>query len=287
MGGDLRRLAVHAEQAEHLIAQGDEHRVGTAARHVARDFDDLRDAAWVGVHDGDPVPEVDGLVDVVGDQDRGHALASRDPFQFVLKPQPGQRVQGTQRFVEQEEARLVDQGARDGDPLRHATRQLRRIGVGEPIEADQPQVIGDERPLLGLADPAAAQGRGDVALHVEPGQQPVVLEHDRAVGTRPLHRTAVDPQLAGEIPVEPEDQPQQGRLAAARGADDAQELALPDRKVDVGQYLQGPAGDMEALGEAADLQRMTWHGRCLVLGVDRLMRSSSGPAGAPACRYPD
>src|SRR5690242_514593 len=56
---------------------------------------------------------------------------------------------------------------------------------------------------------------------------------------------------AGETPVEPRENAQQGRLAAARGADEAEELARLDRQV---QVVEGEMGRRtgEAPGEIAD-----------------------------------
>ena len=55
--------------------------------------------------------------------------------------------------------------------------------------------------------------------------------------------------LAGGGPVEPAEQVQQGRLAAARGPHDADELALGDRQVDAAQRR-----DRDAVGFVGPLE---------------------------------
>jgi predicted metal-dependent enzyme (double-stranded beta helix superfamily) len=50
----------------------------------------------------------------------------------AVSPTIGQAVQFAQRLVvQQEQARLVDQGARQGRTLRHAARKLMRVSAGE------------------------------------------------------------------------------------------------------------------------------------------------------------
>ena len=88
-----------------------------------------------------------------------------------------------------------------------------------------------------LVDPLAAPPLGDAGdLEAErhvlgdrpPREQRVALEHDAAIGPRSDDEGAVDPHLAGRRLVEPGDDVEQRRLAAARGAEQAHELAVGD-----------------------------------------------------------
>ncbi len=125
----------------------------------------------------------------------------------------------------------------------------------EAVEAD----LADQP----VGDPAALRGRRafqleaelDVALHRQPGEQRVALEHHAALGRGAGDRPAVEGDDALGRLGEAGDQAQQGRLAAARGADDHRQLALGDRERDVlerGDRL-APA-PLEAHRDAVDLE---------------------------------
>ncbi len=71
------------------------------------------------------------------------------------------------------------------------------------------------------------------------------------------HRLAGDDDRPRRRVVEPAEQLQQRRLAAARGADDRETLAGAHREVDAAQHLDAPARVRERLDESARLE----HGR--------------------------
>lgn len=84
----------------------------------------------------------------------------------------------------------------------------------------------------------------------------MLLEHDRAVETRPFHPLPIDPNVAVIISVEAEDEPQRGGFAATRGSHDADKLGLVDCKMDMRQRLDLMAGDTEPLAGVSNLQSM-------------------------------
>ena len=65
-----------------------------------------------------------------------------------------------------------------------------------------------------------------------------------------VHRLAVDQHVAVGDRLEAGDHPQQRRLAAARGADEDDELAVADGEVDAVDHL----GGAEALDDLAELE---------------------------------
>ena len=88
--------------------------------------------------------------------------------------------------------------------------------------------------LLALA--RHLQREGDVLAHRHVRIERIGLEHHRqpALGRRLVgHVRAVELDDAGRRVLEPGDQPQQRGLAAARGADEDDELAVLDVEVDV------------------------------------------------------
>src|SRR5262249_13176894 len=68
--------------------------------------------------------------------------------------------------------------------------------------------------------------------HREPREQRVGLEHHAAIAARPVDRPAVERHRAGRGLGEAGDDAQQGRLAAARGPEDADEVVVGDAEID-------------------------------------------------------
>src|SRR3954469_7664471 len=62
----------------------------------------------------------------------GHPEALQDRPQFLA----GELVERAEGFVEQEQARLVDQGAAEIGALKHAAGELPGIAAAESLEAD-------------------------------------------------------------------------------------------------------------------------------------------------------
>ena len=80
-------------------------------------------------------------------------------------------------------SRVARQRAREAHALLHAARELVDRRVGELLEADQRQLL-ERDPAAPPRHAAHAQPELDVAGHVEPGHQRVLLEDDAAVGAR-------------------------------------------------------------------------------------------------------
>ena len=81
------------------------------------------------------------------------------------------------------------------------------------------------------AQAALAQAEAHVVEHRQPREQRVALEHHAAVGAGRLDAPAVEQHLAGGRPVEAGDDAQQRALAAARRAEDGDEVVLGDLEV--------------------------------------------------------
>ena len=105
---------------------------------------------------------------------------------------------------------------------------------------------------LGLRRAPVAQAEGEVVVHAHVLIERVVLEHhgDVAVARRQVIDQAIaDADLAAAHVLEARDHAQGGRLAAARRADQHDELAVADRDVDAVHDLELA----ERLADAADL----------------------------------
>ena len=123
---------------------------------------------------------------------------------------------------------MHDQRAREADALAHAARQLARIGGLEAVEADQvdrrERALADLRARHALAPRArAARSRSTVSQ----GNSAKLWNTMAMPARRAVDRLAADsctsPALGAD---EPGDEPQQRRLARARAAEQAHDLAL-------------------------------------------------------------
>lgn len=96
---------------------------------------DLFDLAVI--QDGDTIAERHGFVLVVGDVDeRGSKLAlKRSKFDLEFLTQL--KVEGPERFIEQEHAGLIDDGSGEGDALALAAGELAGFASGEWADAGE------------------------------------------------------------------------------------------------------------------------------------------------------
>ncbi len=139
------------------------------------------------------------------------------------------------RLVEQEHAGLAHQRAAHRDALALAARKLARPALEQMLDL---QRLGDVRHrlvALRLGNAAHFHAEGHVLRHRHVGIERVGLEHHRDValgGVQIVDRLAVDADLAGADRFEAGDRVEQGRLAAARGADEHEEAALVEGEVD-------------------------------------------------------
>jgi hypothetical protein len=86
---------------------------------------------WPGYHD-DPVCHEDGLVDVMGDQQRRHSLIAVPELQdLVLQRLASYCVYRAERLIEKQQLGLDRECPGDSDALLHPARQLSGIIVGD------------------------------------------------------------------------------------------------------------------------------------------------------------
>ena len=195
---------------------------------------DLHDLA--GVHHPDAGGERHRLLLVVGDDDEGDPEPLLDVDELELRLLAQLLVERPERLVEQEQLRLLDQAPRQRHPLPLPARELVRLAVGELRELHQLQHLGDLRRRLVAPHPVAQQPVGDVLLDRHVREQRVGLEHHVGrplVGRQPGHVLPVDLDAPEGRRLEAREHPEQRRLAAARAAEQAEQLALPDVEADV------------------------------------------------------
>src|SRR6185312_3875904 len=134
-----------------------------------------------------------------------------------------------------------------------------RIIIAEP---PQPDALQDGlRPGAPLAARYVVElaGKFDVAQRRAPRQQVEFLKHHGAARIRLAHRHAVDANLADERLDEPVDDAQQGRLAAARGTEQRDDLPIRYGEGDILKYRQEIAlvpFAREAVADIVDLDHL-------------------------------
>ncbi len=131
--------------------------------------------------DGDAVGQGERLGLIVGDVDGRLAEPPLQVAQLVAHLDAQLEVQVGQRLVEQEQARLQDQGPSDGDALLLPARELGRVAIRHVRQIDELQHLADPAPDLRLPDLAQTQAERDVVEHRQVGKQRVALEHETDV----------------------------------------------------------------------------------------------------------
>ena len=126
----------------------------------------------------------------MGHVDNGHPEVFVDMFDLVLHFFAQVLVQGTERFVHENQIGLEHQRPRHGHPLLLPAGQLRGAAA---VEARQPDHL--ERPLdlrcsLGLRILANLQRKRQIFRHRHVGEQRVVLEYHSDIA--PVRRDPVD-----------------------------------------------------------------------------------------------
>ncbi len=106
-----------------VIELGREHHV-VCAWPSNRHRNIVNDATGARAHDQDSVGERDGLVDIMSDEDNGDANLRPYVEQHTLHHRSGLSVEGAERLVHQQDARIVGEGTGYSDTLLHAARQL-------------------------------------------------------------------------------------------------------------------------------------------------------------------
>ncbi len=202
--------------------------VAERARARDADVEDLADPAGPGTHHDDAVGEQHRFLDGVGDEDRGRAERGVDVLQLDRQFLAGEGVEGGERLVHQQDARLRQQRPAQGDALLHAAGQL----VGQAlVEAGQPDRGEEMVGALEVRGPAArfmiSAGSMTLASTERHGRRAGRWNIIGDVASRGWVTTASSTSdLAGGGRQEAGDDPQQRGLAAAGPADDGDELAL-------------------------------------------------------------
>jgi len=185
-----------------------------------------------------PVPAAAlGEVEVVGDEHQGAAAVALQPEQELDDRVAGALVEIAGRLVGDEDRGVRRHGARDGDALLLAARELRRIVVPALAETDEAKLgLGALEGIVGVGE---LERQGNVLERRHGRYQVERLEHDAdaaaAEAGKPVliesrQVRAVDDDAAGIRPLETRHGHQERRFARAGRPDEADRLASPNLK---------------------------------------------------------
>jgi hypothetical protein len=224
---------------------GDETRGGLGVEIVG--IADFQQPAVV--HHADGVGQREGLFLVVCHQHGGDAELALHGADGTAQFLADLRVERAEGFVEQQHLGLVRQGARHGDALLLAARELAGQSFVEALERHElEQFLAAGDAIRALHAPYA-QCEFDVVGHGHVAEQRVVLEHqaDAAVaGPHVGHVAAMQGNASVIDAGESGDGAQQGALAAAGRAQEYEEFPLThlDRHVVDDRLFLIPLGDL-------------------------------------------
>ncbi|MNZ92751.1 hypothetical protein D3C78_1117860 [compost metagenome] len=172
----------------------------------------------------------------MGDQDGAGAARLEDLAHLVAEAAAQLDVEVGEGLVEQQQARLRRQRAGQGHALLLAAGQFMGIALAQGAEIDQLEHLGGDALALGVL----ADAEGDVLGHRQVREQRVVLEHHAdAALFRGEGVAGAGNHLAGQLDAallhgfEAGDGAQGGGLAAARGAEQAADVAGIQVQTDV------------------------------------------------------
>ncbi len=80
-------------------------------------------------HDNNPVPERDGFLQIMGNEDHGLLVLQPQIQQLLLQHNPRLRIKRTKRLIHDDQPRIERQRTYDIAPLTHPARKLMRIAV--------------------------------------------------------------------------------------------------------------------------------------------------------------
>ena len=167
-------------------------------------------------------------------EDEGDTQRPLQRLQFLLHLLAQLEVERTERLVEQQHLRLVDERAGERHALPLPTGKLARLTLAVGRQLHQFQCVFSRLNAFRLSDPLYHQAVCDVVEDIEVRKQRIVLED--GIDVAPVGRNSFSllteyVDMARSRLLETRDQAKAGRLAGARRAEHGEEFALPDLQV--------------------------------------------------------
>ena len=183
---------VNHKVAEDGILPQLEHVARSRQRHI----DNRLGPPRICGHDHDAIAERHRLFDAVGDEYHRFLGGLPYPQQLLVKEHLVLLVERGKRLVHEQDFRIVGEGADDRNALAHSARQLVRIEIAKPPEANALQPDANGLGNLRLVNMPHPQAVGSVVVDRHPGKQRVALEDHRIRRPQPLKLRNVDAAFA-------------------------------------------------------------------------------------------
>ena len=171
----------------------------------------------------------------MGDENEGNADLLLDPLQFPLHLLAQLQIQGAEGLVQQQDVRLIHQGAGDGHTLLLTAGKLGDVALGIAFQVHQGKhtvdLLGDDI-VRQLFD---TQAEGDVFENIQMGKQGIALEDGvdlPLVGGDVVDALAVKDDRALVLLQEAAQNAQQRGFAAAGGTEQRHKLILINIQID-------------------------------------------------------
>src|SRR5882724_2113586 len=242
------------------------------SRVLHRQLEDRLDPPGSRRHHRDAGRQEERLVQAVSDEDDGLAGAAPDVEKPLTHQQTRLLVERAERLVHQQNLRVDRQRASDRHALLHPARQLARVLLGEPGEAEGAEKLGGNATAARRRDALQLEPELDVLEGGAPREKAGVLEHGRdAPRIRPPHRLAVDQEAPNVGRHEAAEHAEERRLAAPGGPDQRAELGFADGQRDVAERFDRARGGEVLLGDALDGDQLAAGDRHVSWRISRAM----------------
>ena len=157
-------------------------------------------------------------------------------------------VEVGERLVEQEHRGIAHQRAADRDALALAAGELVGPAVEQRLDLQERRRMGDLALDLGLGGLGHPEAERHVLAHAHARVERIGLEHHRdaaVLGLLPGDVALADPDLPAADLEQPGDRVEQRGLAAARGPEQHDELALLDLEVEAVEHPHALESDRD------------------------------------------
>ena len=189
------------------------------------DIKGANDPTWIGGQHMHPLCQNKSFFHVVGDQQHCQPSASPEVEEKILHRFANLQIQGTEGFIQQQDAGIGGKSTGNGHPLLHTAGEFARQFCGGVTEAYHLQEIG--RSLLDFPRFHAlkSHAEGNVLRGVQPGIEAVFLKHHAPVWSRAGYGGAVDSDAATARLIQAGDQAEDRALPGSRAAHQGHEVS--------------------------------------------------------------
>ena len=134
--------------------------------------------------DDDAVAHVNGLIDVVSNEEHGRAPVLPKAQDFILHTHAGEGVEGAERLIQQKNFGMINQGASQSYALRHSARKVMRISVGEGFQANEAHKFFHLTAFL-LEHAQGSKPRLNITAHRQPREKIGILKDQTSFALGP------------------------------------------------------------------------------------------------------